>query len=145
MATIGLFGGAETYVDHMDMHNTDGRQPTQASSLFFQVRRRQVVPVGPRQLPFKIGEHGLSEQNVSRVAGWQRDGGWLRARCDNRTDVEKHLSDLFDAKIMRGEKFTPEEEVVHRALGKKLYGQVQCEEDLKDAMRAAAWKAYNGL
>ena len=70
---------------------------------------------------------------------------WLRARCDNRTDGEKYLSDLFDSKIMRGEKLSPAEEEISRGLGKKLYGQVRCEENLKDTMRAAAWKAYRGF
>ncbi len=70
---------------------------------------------------------------------------WLRARCDNRADGEKYLSDLFDSKIMRGEKLNPAEEEINRGLGKKLYGQVRCEGNLKDAMRAAAWKAYRGF
>src|SRR5258708_10447305 len=39
-------------------------------------RLRQITWVDKRQLPFKIVEHGLSERNLSRVAGWQRYGGY---------------------------------------------------------------------
>jgi hypothetical protein len=70
---------------------------------------------------------------------------WLSARCDKRTEVEKRVDELLDAKITRGEKLTPEEEVIWRALGEKLKGQVWCQEGLKDKMRADAWKAYRGL
>jgi hypothetical protein len=70
---------------------------------------------------------------------------WLSARCDKRTEIEKQLDDLFDAKIMRGEKFSPEEKVMQRALGEKLKAQVECEGSLKEKMREDAWKAYRGL
>jgi hypothetical protein len=70
---------------------------------------------------------------------------WLSARCDERTEIEKRLDDLFDAKIMRDEKFSLEEEVMRRALGEKLNVRVRCEESLKDKMREDAWKVYRGL
>jgi hypothetical protein len=70
---------------------------------------------------------------------------WLSARCDKRTEIEKRLDDLFDAKIARGERFGPEEEIMRRALGEKLKVQVQCEGSLKDKMREDAWKVYRGL
>jgi hypothetical protein len=69
---------------------------------------------------------------------------WMGARCDNFTEVEKRLS-VFDAKINRGDKFSPEEEVMRRSLAQKLKAQVQCEASLKDKLRQDAWKAYRGL
>lgn len=69
---------------------------------------------------------------------------WLSARCDKRTEIEKHLDDLFDSKIMRGEKFSPEEEVMKRGLGEKHKVQARCELSLKDKMREDAWKVYRG-
>jgi hypothetical protein len=69
----------------------------------------------------------------------------MNARCDKRTDVEKRLDDVFDAKIMRGERFTPEEESIRRMLGQKLKVQVECEGMVKDKLREDAWKAYRGL
>lgn len=65
---------------------------------------------------------------------------WLSARCDKRTEVENRLDDLFDAKIMRGEKLSPEEEVIRRALDEKLPVKVRCENLLIDEMREDAWK-----
>jgi hypothetical protein len=70
---------------------------------------------------------------------------WLNAKCDKRTEVEKRLDDLFDAKITRGEKISPEEQIIRRALGEKLKKQVECEGALKDKMREDAWKVYRSL
>jgi hypothetical protein len=82
------------------------------------------------------------EADFAGIASELRD--WLNARCDKRTEVEKGLNEMFDAKIMRGDKLNPEEKVLLRAMGEKLKVQVQCEGTLKDNMRGDAWKAYRG-
>lgn len=67
---------------------------------------------------------------------------WLGARCDNRTEAEKRLEDLFEAKVAYGEKLNAEEQTMRSALATKLMSRVQCESASKEKMREDAWKAY---
>jgi hypothetical protein len=69
---------------------------------------------------------------------------WIDSQCDKRTDVEKRLDDVFDAKIMRGEQFTPEEQSIRLMLLQKRNAQVECETMVEDKLREDAWKAYRG-
>jgi hypothetical protein len=70
---------------------------------------------------------------------------WMNPQCDQHTDVEKRLADVFAAKSRRGEPLTPEEEAMRLMLLQKLKVQVDCEGMVKDKLREAAWKAYRGL
>lgn len=83
------------------------------------------------------------EADFSGVVPELRD--WLSARCDKRSDVEKRLDNLFDAKIRRGEELSPEELDMLVAVRKKVEVQVRCEIPLKAKMRQEAWKTYKGL
>jgi hypothetical protein len=67
---------------------------------------------------------------------------WMSAQCDTRTEIERRLDDVFDAKINNGEKWGPEEEVIRRALAQKDVDQWKCENSLKEKMRESAWKSY---
>jgi hypothetical protein len=78
--------------------------------------------------------------DFARIVSELKD--WLNARCDKRTEIEKRLTALVDAKIERGEKFSPEEEAMFPTLNRMETDQVHCEESLKDKMREDAWKAY---
>ena len=69
---------------------------------------------------------------------------WIDSQCDKRTDVEKRLDDVFDAKIMRGEQLTPEEQSIRLMLLQKRKAQVECETMVEDKLREDAWKAYRG-
>lgn len=66
----------------------------------------------------------------------------LSARCDNRTEVEKRLEDLFEAKVAYGEKLNAEEQAMRSTLATKSMSRVQCESASKEKMREDAWKAY---
>jgi hypothetical protein len=123
---------------------------TQVRTVVEMYLREMGVPIKYADLMFSISK---DEVRWITIAEYQADFAgivlelkdWLNARCDKRTEVEKRLDDLFDAKIVRGEKFSVEEEAMRRALGEKLKVQVQCEGALKDKMREDAWKVYRGL
>ena len=67
---------------------------------------------------------------------------WVDAQCDKRTDVEKRLDDILEAKRPR---FTPEEKSIWLMLMAKFKAQVECEIMVKDKLREDAWKAYRGF
>lgn len=108
--------------------------PLKYADLMFSIRKDDVRWITG-------GEYGEYKADFAGIISELKD--WMSARCDKRTEIEKRLDDLLDAKIARGEKFSPEEQVLYRASGQKQDVQVKCEGDLKDKMREDAWKAYS--
>jgi hypothetical protein len=70
--------------------------------------------------------------------------GWVNAKCDKRSEIEKRVDDALEEKRNRGQRLTPEEESIRLMLGKKMEARVYCEGDAGDDMREKAWNAYRG-
>jgi hypothetical protein len=120
---------------------------TQVRTIVEAYLKEMGVPLKYADLMFSIPKDQLrwitTEEYQADFAGVVPElQDWLNARCDKRTEVEKRLDNMFDAKIKRGEEFNPDEKIMRRALGKKLEVQVDCERSLIDQMREDAWKAY---
>lgn len=122
-STAQLRGIVEAYLKEMGV-------PTRYAELMFSISKDQIRWITKAE--YRADFDGIVPELRE----------WLSARCDNRTEVEKRLEDLFDAKITRGEKLNAEEQTMRSALAPKLISRVQCESASKEKMREDAWKAY---
>jgi hypothetical protein len=56
---------------------------------------------------------------------------WVDARCDSRTDIEKHLSQTLEANVKREKMLSPEDKILWDKLADKDNERRQCEDKVR--------------
>ncbi len=149
----GILGIHRPYMSDTDLKTLSADQAlasaTQLRTIIELYLKEMSVPIKYADSMFSIPKdqvQWISEADLeSGFAGLIPElKDWMNARCDKRTDVEKRLEDVFDAKVNRGEHITPEELSIRGMLDQKDKVQAECEGMIEATLREDAWKAYRG-